>query len=108
MLFRIMAIHKNQRHIRKVFRDLFFPSQSLPPPKNYQPSSSQSNEPFIAEDVNGLQTGMEVMHEKFGEGKVVSIEGAGVNKIASIHFGGYGIKKIMLKFAKLKIITANM
>lgn len=67
-----------------------------------------SSEPFIADDPNTLQAGMEVMHEKFGEGKVVAIEGAGVNKIASIHFNGLGIKKIMLKFAKVKILSGGM
>ena len=50
---------------------------------------------------------MEVVHEKFGEGKVIAFEGAGANKIASIHFGSYGTKKIMLKFAKVKILSGN-
>ena len=48
------------------------------------------------------------MHEKFGEGKVVNIEGMGVNKIASIMFGQFGVKKIMLKFAKLKILKGGL
>jgi DNA helicase-2/ATP-dependent DNA helicase PcrA len=65
-------------------------------------------EPFIADDANGLQAGMEVLHEKFGEGKVVSIEGGGANKIASIFFGQFGVKKIMLKFAKLKILKGGV
>ncbi len=69
---------------------------------------SGSSEPFIADDATGLQVGMEVMHEKFGEGKVIVIEGAGANKIAGIQFAGYGIKKIMLKFAKLKILSGGM
>jgi DNA helicase-2/ATP-dependent DNA helicase PcrA len=69
---------------------------------------SPSGEPFIADDASGLQTGMEVMHEKFGEGKVVSIEGSGANKIASIFFAQYGVKKIMLKFARLKILTGGI
>ena len=51
-----------------------------------------------------LQVGMKVKHEKFNEGKVVSVEGASENKIASIYFEGIGIKKIMLKFAKLQIL----
>jgi len=71
-------------------------------------SDTSNAEPFIADDPNGLQNGMDVIHEKFGDGKVVSIEGAGANKIASIHFNGYGIKKIMLKFARLKIVSGGM
>jgi len=70
--------------------------------------ANHSDEPFIADDVANLQNGTEVLHEKFGEGKVISIEGSGANKIAGIHFGAYGIKKIMLKFAKLKILSGGL
>jgi DNA helicase-2/ATP-dependent DNA helicase PcrA len=78
-------------------------------PKSQSPSvSSNPAEPFIADDANTLQVGMEVMHEKFAEGKVVSIEGTGVNRIASIFFNSFGVKKIMLKFAKLKILTRGI
>ena len=69
--------------------------------------TSDTNEPFIADDSSKLQTGMEVLHEKFGEGKVVSIEGSGVNRIASVFFSAYGVKKIMLKFAKVKILSGG-
>jgi DNA helicase-2/ATP-dependent DNA helicase PcrA len=47
---------------------------------------------------------MDVLHEKFGTGKVTAMDGAGVNKIATIFFPTFGEKKIMLKFAKLKIV----
>lgn len=67
-----------------------------------------SSEPFIPDDASGLQVGMEVAHEKFGEGKVVSMEGAGANRIAGIFFNSYGVKKIMLKFARLKILTRGI
>ncbi|MBS1612274.1 MAG: exodeoxyribonuclease V subunit gamma [Bacteroidetes bacterium] len=70
-------------------------------------SSISNGEPFIADDASKLQVGMEVLHEKFGEGKVVSIEGAGANRIASIFFAEFGVKKIMLKFAKLKFLTGG-
>lgn len=63
-----------------------------------------TTDPFVPDDATTLQTGMEVLHEKFGEGKVVSIEGSGANRIASIFFSAYGVKKIMLKFAKVKIL----
>lgn len=47
---------------------------------------------------------MQVEHERFDRGKVVSIEGAGDNKMATIFFEQHGQKKIMLKFAKLRIV----
>jgi DNA helicase-2/ATP-dependent DNA helicase PcrA len=80
----------------------------LRPTTNPIPTTANSTEPFIADDVNNLQAGVEVMHERFGEGKVLSIDGVGINRIASIHFGSYGIKKIMLKFAKLQILSKGL
>ncbi len=51
-----------------------------------------------------LQEGMRVMHAKFGAGTILSIEGAGANKKASVHFDTAGVKMLMLKFARLGII----
>jgi len=46
-----------------------------------------------------------VEHQRFGKGKVVIIEGIGNDKKASIDFYGIGVKKLLLNFAKLKIIS---
>lgn len=51
-----------------------------------------------------LEIGMLVEHERFGRGKVLSLEGAGNDKKAEINFEVGGIKKILLKFAKLTIL----
>ena len=48
-----------------------------------------------------------VNHEKFGDGKVLTLEGNATNRIATIFFPNFGEKKIMLKFAKLKIIRST-
>jgi DNA helicase-2/ATP-dependent DNA helicase PcrA len=66
-----------------------------------------SGEPFIPDDVSNLQMGAEVVHEKFGEGKVILLEGNAINRIATIFFPNFGEKKIMLKFAKLKIVSST-
>ena len=61
---------------------------------------------FAADDVSELQVGMTVAHQKFGAGKVLSVSGGNANRMAEIDFGaGGGVKKIMLNYAKLKIIT---
>jgi len=74
-------------------------------PKNLTKIKTAANaSASISSDLRELQTGMKVKHEKFNEGKVVSVEGANDNKIASIYFDGVGVKKIMLKFAKLQIL----
>ena len=53
-----------------------------------------------------IQTGMKVLHLKFGEGKVLSIDGAETNRVATIFFKGVENpqRRIMLKFAKLQIL----
>ena len=54
---------------------------------------------------NNLSMGNIVMHERFGKGVVVSIEGVGADKKAEIKFEQAGIKKLLLRFSKLKIIS---
>ena len=45
-----------------------------------------------------------VFHERFGKGKVVEIEYDGNNSRATINFQNSGQKKVLLRFAKLKIL----
>lgn len=45
-----------------------------------------------------------VEHNRFGRGEVIAIEGNGPNKKAEIKFGTVGKKKLLLQFAKLKVI----
>jgi DNA helicase II / ATP-dependent DNA helicase PcrA len=58
---------------------------------------------FAADDSSKIQTGMTVEHQRFGEGKVLKIEGEIPNIKATIFFHGSGQKQLLLKFAKLKI-----
>ena len=59
---------------------------------------------FKASDVSNLQVGQKVEHQKFGFGEVIKKEGAAHNPIATINFENNGEKKIMLNYAKLRII----
>ena len=51
---------------------------------------------------NSLKINEKVSHERFGLGVILVIEGEGKDKIASIDFKGIGVKKLLLRFAKLK------
>ncbi len=51
-----------------------------------------------------LVAGNIVMHERFGKGEIISLEGAGADKKAEIKFEVGGIKKLLLRFAKLEVI----
>jgi DNA helicase-2/ATP-dependent DNA helicase PcrA len=59
---------------------------------------------FRADDPSKIQAGMQVLHERFGVGKVIAIEGDMPNVKATVFFQGAGQKQLLLKFAKLKIL----
>lgn len=61
-------------------------------------------EDFVASDTSGLQVGQKVEHQKFGFGEVMKMEGAAHNPIATVKFEHNGEKKIMLNYAKLRIL----
>jgi DNA helicase-2/ATP-dependent DNA helicase PcrA len=50
---------------------------------------------------HGLKTGMNVFHAKFGEGKVMMLEGSGDDARAQINFTRHGVKWLALSVAKL-------
>ena len=62
------------------------------------------SENFEASDTSNLQTNQKIEHQKFGFGIVKKIEGSAHNPIATIHFEHNGEKKIMLNYAKLRIV----
>ena len=59
---------------------------------------------FVASDTSNLQAGQKVEHQKFGFGEVTKMEGAAHNPIATVKFDQNGEKKIMLNYAKLRIV----
>jgi DNA helicase II / ATP-dependent DNA helicase PcrA len=61
-------------------------------------------ENFEASDTSNLQAGQKVEHQKFGFGEVMKMEGAAHNPIATVKFEHNGEKKIMLNYAKLRIL----
>ena len=73
------------------------------PPKNFVKVKSSTTKSNLFD--NSLIKGNIVFHERFKKGVVVSIEGAGYDKKAEIRFDKFGIKKLLLRFSKLKIIS---
>jgi DNA helicase-2/ATP-dependent DNA helicase PcrA len=56
------------------------------------------------EDSEAMRPGRIVQHPTFGRGKIVNAEGFGESLRLEIMFSGLGLKKIMAKYAKLKVI----
>lgn len=86
------------------------------PPSTHRPSENQLRrlrklKPNIGNpthspklDIN-LSEGTLVNHTRFGKGKVLKIEGVGNDKKAEIEFERGDIKKLLLRFAKLEVLS---
>lgn len=72
---------------------------AAPAPPAHTPTAN-----FTADDPMAMTVGMQVEHQKFGFGNILTLEGGANNRIAGIDFGAHGTKKIMLNFAKLRIV----
>jgi DNA helicase-2/ATP-dependent DNA helicase PcrA len=59
---------------------------------------------FIAADPKEIEIGMEVEHQKFGFGKVLTLDGPPSDIKTTILFKELGQKQLLLKFAKLRIV----
>ena len=59
----------------------------------------------IKESINiNLKVGYNVKHNRFGKGKITSLDGKGANQKATIFFPHHGSKTVLLRFANLEII----
>ncbi|PIG00276.1 UvrD-helicase domain-containing protein [Comamonas sp. 26] len=56
------------------------------------------------EPSHGIKAGIAVFHNKFGEGKVLAVEGQGDDARAQVSFGRHGTKWLALSIAKLTIV----
>ncbi|MFA5404030.1 MAG: UvrD-helicase domain-containing protein [Ignavibacteria bacterium] len=50
-----------------------------------------------------VKKGVNIYHDHFGKGTVISVSGKGLDKKADIYFDEIGLKKIILKYAKMRV-----
>ena len=62
----------------------------------YATSSTQSS--------SSLSVGKHIIHNRFGRGEVLRIEGTGDSTKATVQFENVGTKQLLLKFAKYEVI----
>jgi DNA helicase-2/ATP-dependent DNA helicase PcrA len=85
---------------KETARPSYLPAQPVAPKVvEHKPSAD-----FVPSDTSNLQVGQQVEHQKFGFGEVIKMEGAAHNPIATVVFKANGEKKIMLNYAKLRIV----
>ena len=53
-------------------------------------------------DVISLAPGDRVVHDSFGMGTVVTVDGAGEKSVASVDFGSGGVKRLLLRYAPVE------
>ncbi|ULQ56058.1 UvrD-helicase domain-containing protein [Flavihumibacter rivuli] len=77
----------------------YVPPKPAPKVVEHKPSAD-----FVPSDTSNLQAGQKVEHQKFGFGVVTKMEGSSHNPVATVQFDLNGEKKIMLNYAKLRIV----
>ncbi|MDF1602341.1 DNA helicase PcrA [Nocardioides sp. YIM 152315] len=55
-----------------------------------------------AREIPSLEPGDRVLHDSFGMGTVVALEGVGEKSVASIDFGSEGVKRLLLRYAPVE------
>jgi DNA helicase-2/ATP-dependent DNA helicase PcrA len=74
-------------------------------PKSITVSNFKPDPNFSPDDTSSLAEGMSVIHQRFGPGDVLKVEGNGDSRKATINFEEVGEKQLVLKFAKLQIVS---
>ena len=85
-----------------------------PPPAYKKPNEEQLKKlrlqkpeqakPVATGDIPDVAVGNTILHERFGKGVVIEIEGSGADRKAKVRFENGGEKTLILRFAKFKII----
>jgi DNA helicase II / ATP-dependent DNA helicase PcrA len=76
----------------------FFSGRGGVPPKSARPKLAVGE----AKGATGFQSGQRVRHPKYGEGVVFRREGEGDDAKITVQFSGFGVKKLVEKFAQLE------
>ena len=89
------------------------PATPYPVRRNLRPLTAVSNKstaarPSLAQATNAqsptLTVGTRILHERFGEGEVIQIDGTGDGTKATVRFDNSGIRQLLLKFARFKTL----
>jgi len=54
--------------------------------------------------ISTLSEGSHIEHDRFGKETILAIEGSGENAKAEVEFQAVGRKKLLLKFARFKVL----
>lgn len=92
---------RNEKILREKPKNTILPNRLVPIQESRSDLVSNSN-PEI--DNQEIRAGQNIRHARFGKGKVIELEGEGSNRKAIVIFDKFGEKKLLLKFARLKVL----
>jgi DNA helicase II / ATP-dependent DNA helicase PcrA len=99
--------HNSVENIAQFFAERGMPPPSgltkRPPQQPQRPTSSNSVPRPAARRSSSFAAGAVIQHPKYGRGTVVRREGDGEDAKLTISFPGYGLKKIVEKYAGIRI-----
>ncbi len=93
--------YNSVENIRQFFAEkgVAAPAQQSVPPRIAQPAAQKPLP--MARKKTGL--GSTIEHVKYGRGTIVRLEGSGEDAKVTVNFPGYGLKKLIAKYAGIKI-----
>lgn len=87
------------------------PQQNVPqqprvsPPAGFTTRQQVEKRNFIPDSPSKIEVGQKIEHDRFGTGVVISLEGDVTNRKAVVDFQESGRKTLLLKFAKVRVIS---
>jgi len=89
---------------RRSYRYEFGPTHVQP--RRSTVSSNPDGVYYEYEDGEGMRPGCIVVHPKFGQGRVLKVEGFGEHMRIDVDFASVGPKKLIAKYANLKVVSS--
>jgi DNA helicase-2/ATP-dependent DNA helicase PcrA len=86
------------------FKKPIRPGMNLAANRKLKQINQTSDDNFAPDASDEIKSGMNVEHQQFGAGRIVQIDGDGNIKKAVVFFPKFGEKKLLLRFARLRII----
>ncbi len=74
--------------------------ENVLPPHFQNPPSGKN----VKGNLSGIHENCVIEHERFGIGTIIRLEGIGENMKATVKFRNAGVKQLLLKFARFKVI----
>lgn len=103
---RVTPVRKTTEPVRSRLFAEERPKGKTEAPETPRLKKMTSTEPVASSGTNsyGVCAGQQIEHERFGIGIIERVEGTGENCKATVRFQNAGVKQLLLKFARFKVI----